>query len=151
MPEERGDREARYRLLGVVPREAEVRRKQDPDGSAFTWPHMIVRHVVVGAATVAVVFALAILFNAPLKDIANAKTPTLLFVGENDERVPKAQSIEMFQALKSNGVPTHLYVAPRDGHQWQELRHQLFKANAELEWFERHARGRAYTWERAPE
>lgn len=89
--------------------------------------------------------------NSPLKDIAQANTPTLLFVGENDERVPKAQSIEMYRALKSHGVPTHLYVAPRDGHQWQELRHQLFKANAELEWFERHARGRSYVWEKAPE
>ena len=27
-------------------------------------------------------------------------------------------------------------------HQWQELRHQLFKANAELEWFERYVMGR---------
>jgi quinol-cytochrome oxidoreductase complex cytochrome b subunit len=32
---------------------------------------MLVRHVVVGAATVVGVFILAILFNAPLKDIAN--------------------------------------------------------------------------------
>ena len=59
--------------------------------------------------------------------------------------------VEMYRGLKSNGVETHLYVAPRAGHQWQELRHQLFKANAELEWFERYARGRPYTWEKAPE
>ena len=72
MPDNGGDGESRYRLLGVVPREAEVRPKQEPEDSAFTWPHMIVRHVVVGAATVAVVFLLAILFNAPLKDIANS-------------------------------------------------------------------------------
>jgi dipeptidyl aminopeptidase/acylaminoacyl peptidase len=89
--------------------------------------------------------------NSPLKDIAKAKTPTLLFVGENDSRVPLSQSIEMYRALKHNSVPTHLYVAPRDGHQWGELRHLLFKANAELEWFERYARGRSYTWEKAPQ
>jgi menaquinol-cytochrome c reductase cytochrome b/c subunit len=71
MPDDGDGKEPRYRLLGVVPREAEVRRKQEPDDSAFTWPHMLVRHVVIGAATVAVVFALAILFDAPLKDIAN--------------------------------------------------------------------------------
>jgi hypothetical protein len=57
----------------------------------------------------------------------------------------------MYRALKSRGVPTHLYVAPRDGHQWQELRHLIFKANAELEWFERYARDRSYTWEKAPQ
>jgi len=89
--------------------------------------------------------------NSPLKDVANAKTPTLLFVGENDDRVPKAQSIEMYRALTGNGVSTHLYVAPRAGHQWQELRHLIFKANAELEWFERYAFGRPYTWEKAPQ
>jgi dipeptidyl aminopeptidase/acylaminoacyl peptidase len=88
--------------------------------------------------------------ESPLKDVANAKTPTLFFVGENDARVPLAQSIEMWRGLQANGVPTHLFVAPREGHQWGELRHQIAKANAELEWFERYARGRAYTAERAP-
>ena len=89
--------------------------------------------------------------NSPLKDAANAKTPTLFFVGESDVRVPLAQSIEMYRALKSNGVPTHLYVAPREGHLWAELRHQIFKANTELAWFERYALGRTtYVPEQAP-
>ena len=89
--------------------------------------------------------------HSPLKDAANVKTPTLFFVGENDVRVPLAQSIEMYRALKSHGVPTHLYVAPREGHQWQELRHQIFKANTELAWFARYALGGAtYVPEQAP-
>ena len=89
--------------------------------------------------------------NSPLKDVANVKTPTLLFAGETDTRVPMAQSIEMYRALKSNGVPTHLYIAPREGHHWGDLRHQLFKANTELEWFEKYAMGRTYVWEKAPD
>jgi dipeptidyl aminopeptidase/acylaminoacyl peptidase len=88
--------------------------------------------------------------NSPLKDVANVKTPTLFFVGERDPRVPMPQSIEMYRALKSNGVPTHLYVAPREPHGWGELRHQLYKLNAELEWFERYATKRPFTWEKAP-
>jgi dipeptidyl aminopeptidase/acylaminoacyl peptidase len=88
--------------------------------------------------------------NSPLKDVAKVKTPTLFFVGERDPRVPMPQSIEMYRALKSNGVPTHLYVAPREPHGWGELRHQLFKVNAEIEWFEKYATKRAYTWEKAP-
>jgi hypothetical protein len=47
-------------------------------------------------------------------------------------------------------VPTRLWIAPREGHQWSELRHQLAKANAELEWFERYVMERPYSWERAP-
>jgi quinol-cytochrome oxidoreductase complex cytochrome b subunit len=70
MPEANGN-EPRYRLLGVVPREIEVRRKQEPDDTAFTWPHFLVRHAVVAAGTVVAVFLLAILFDAPLKDMAD--------------------------------------------------------------------------------
>jgi dipeptidyl aminopeptidase/acylaminoacyl peptidase len=89
--------------------------------------------------------------HSPIKDAANVKTPTLFFVGENDVRVPLAQSVEMYRALKSNGVPTQLFVAPREGHQWVELRHQIFKANTELAWFERYALGRTtYVPEQAP-
>jgi dipeptidyl aminopeptidase/acylaminoacyl peptidase len=88
--------------------------------------------------------------NSPLKDVANIRTPTLFFAGENDARVPLPQSQEMHRALKAQGVPTFLYVAPREGHQWGELRHLIFKANVELEWFEKYARGRTYAWEQAP-
>ena len=61
----------RYRLLGVVPREIEQREEQEPDDTVFTWPHFLIRHVVVAAVTIAIVFAIAIAFDAPLKDIAN--------------------------------------------------------------------------------
>lgn len=88
--------------------------------------------------------------NSPIKDAASVKTPTLFFVGENDVRVPLQQSVEMYRALKSHDVPTHLYVAPREGHQWQELRHQIFKANTELAWFSHYALGTSYTAEVAP-
>ena len=88
--------------------------------------------------------------NSPLKDVANVKTPTIFFVGERDPRVPLPQSVEMYRALASNGVPTHLYVAPREPHGWGELRHQLFKVNSEIAWFERYAMNRPFTLEKAP-
>lgn len=88
--------------------------------------------------------------NSPLKDIYKVKTPTIVLVGEKDPRVPPPQSIELYRALKSNGVPTHLYMAPREPHVWQELRHELFKANVELDWFEKYCMDRPYVWENAP-
>lgn len=88
--------------------------------------------------------------NSPLKDVWKVKTPTIFLVGAADVRVPMPQSVEMYRALKSNGVPTHLYVAPREPHGWQELRHELYKVNVELDWFEKYAMGRSYTWEKAP-
>lgn len=88
--------------------------------------------------------------NSPLRYIARVKTPTLLFVGEKDIAVPMPQSVEMYEALKFNGIPTHLYVAPEENHMWLGLRQLLFKMNTELEWFEKYANHRAFTWETAP-
>ncbi len=88
--------------------------------------------------------------HSPLKDIYKVTTPTIVLVGENDVRVPPNQSVELYRALKTNGVDTHLYIAPREPHGWRELRHELFKVNVEIDWFERHVRGIEYEWETAP-
>jgi dipeptidyl aminopeptidase/acylaminoacyl peptidase len=88
--------------------------------------------------------------SSPLSEVWKVKTPTIFLVGGSDVRVPMPQSVEMFRALRHNGVPTHLYVAPREPHGWAELRHELYKVNAELDWFEKYARDRSYTWEQAP-
>lgn len=88
--------------------------------------------------------------DSPLKYVSNVKTPTIFLVGEEDRRVPSPQSVEMYRALKHNGVPTRLYLAPREPHGWGELRHQLFKINVELEWFEQHVTRRPYEWTVAP-
>ncbi len=88
--------------------------------------------------------------DSPLREAWKVTTPTIFLVGEEDARVPMPQSVEMYRALKHNGVPTHLYVAPRQGHGWQEMRHRLFQANIQLEWFERWVRDLDYEWETAP-
>ncbi len=89
--------------------------------------------------------------QSPLREAWKVTTPTLLLVGEEDARVPAPQSVEFYRALKVNGVETELYMAPREGHGWRELRHQLFKINKEMSWFEKHVLGQDYEWESAPE
>jgi dipeptidyl aminopeptidase/acylaminoacyl peptidase len=88
--------------------------------------------------------------TSPLKDVANVKTPTLFFSGEFDTRVGLAQSVEMYRALKSNNVPTHLYIGPGEGHQWAGPRHLIDKGNRELEWFEKYVNHRTHVFEKAP-
>jgi len=61
----------RVRLLGVVDRESVTAEERLTDDTVFTWPHMLVRHVVVGLGTVAVVLGLGIAFAAPLRGLAN--------------------------------------------------------------------------------
>jgi len=61
----------RVRLLGVVDRESVTAEERLTDDSVFTWPHMLVRHVVVGLGVAATVLALGVAFAAPLKNLAN--------------------------------------------------------------------------------
>ncbi len=61
----------RVRLLGVVDRESVTEAERPVDDTVFTWPHLLVRHVVVALGTAAVVLALAVSFSAPLRGLAN--------------------------------------------------------------------------------
>lgn len=82
--------------------------------------------------------------HSPITHISNAKTPTLILVGEDDPRVPMAQSVEMFRALRSNGVETELVIFPDQPHGPRSLKHQLHKINVELAWLEKYVLGREY-------
>src|SRR6266540_5702062 len=62
---------SRVRLLGVVDRESVTAEEHLTDDTVFTWPHLLVRHVVVGLGTVATVLALGVVFAAPLRGVAN--------------------------------------------------------------------------------
>jgi dipeptidyl aminopeptidase/acylaminoacyl peptidase len=88
--------------------------------------------------------------NSPIRDAWKVRTPTLFVEGERDPRIPLPQAIEMFRALKALGVPTRLEVVPLDGHTWVRPQHQLYKMNAELDWFARYALKQPYTFEPPP-
>jgi dipeptidyl aminopeptidase/acylaminoacyl peptidase len=88
--------------------------------------------------------------HSPLKYVTAARTPTLFLIGEDDSRVPMSQAIEMSRALKAQGVPAELHIAPNEGHDWVQPAHQLYKMNTELQWIERFTRQVQYTPELIP-
>jgi len=49
-------------------------------------------------------------------ELGKFKTPTLVIAGERDYRVPYTQSLEFFNALQRQGVPSKLVVFPDEGH-----------------------------------
>ncbi|MCC7054336.1 MAG: cytochrome b N-terminal domain-containing protein [Gemmatimonadaceae bacterium] len=59
------------RVLGVVHVDEVPGRSRDPDDEVFSWPALIIRHQVIALAVCALVLALGIAFEAPLRDIAN--------------------------------------------------------------------------------
>lgn len=48
--------------------------------------------------------------------VKSAHTPTFIYVGERDIEVPPTQSVEWWNALKSQNVPTSLVIYPDAGH-----------------------------------
>ena len=72
--------------------------------------------------------------------IKNVKTPTLFLHGEQDVRVPIAQSYEMYWGLRHMGVETEFVIYPREGHGIGEMPHQRDSCRRIVEWFERYLR-----------
>ena len=54
--------------------------------------------------------------SSPIEFIKNARTPTLIVVGDGDKECPVAQSFEFWHALKTLGVRTKLVVYAGEGH-----------------------------------
>ena len=61
----------RTRVLGVVDRESVTAEERPADDTVFTWPHLIVRHVVVALGVAAAVLAIGVVAVAPLRGLAN--------------------------------------------------------------------------------
>lgn len=72
--------------------------------------------------------------------IKNAKTPTLVLVGERDGEAPPAQSIEFWHALKELGVPTRLVIYAGEGHSFHKQQDQIDVTVRTLEWFNNYLR-----------
>ncbi len=75
--------------------------------------------------------------HSPMTYAGNVKTPTLIQHGEKDERVPLAQSRQLYAALKRNGVPVEFVVYPRQGHNPTEPQLQVDVLRRNVDWFNR--------------
>jgi len=54
--------------------------------------------------------------QSPLAYVAHAQTPFMLIQGEGDSIDPLGQSLEMYRALRQQGVPVQMLQYPRDNH-----------------------------------
>jgi dipeptidyl aminopeptidase/acylaminoacyl peptidase len=73
---------------------------------------------------------------SPINYIANARTPTLIIVGERDAECPAPQSFEFWRALQHVGVKTQLVVYPDEGHAgWTEA-HLRDRYQRTVRWFD---------------
>ena len=67
-------------------------------------------------------------------ELGRFKTPTLVICGERDYRVPYTQSLEFFNALQRQGVPSKLVVFPDEGHWVLKPQNSQFWYRTFLDW-----------------
>jgi dipeptidyl aminopeptidase/acylaminoacyl peptidase len=77
----------------------------------------------------------------PLLKADKIKTPTLFVVGEKDFNVPALGSEQMYQALRSQNIPTGLVIYPGQFHGISTPSYQVDRFKRYLEWYDKHLRG----------
>ena len=76
--------------------------------------------------------------HSPMFKVKGVTTPSLIQQGENDVRVPFSQGMELYTALKRQGVEVRMVAYPREGHGLQEPKHILDAAIRNADWFRSH-------------
>jgi dipeptidyl aminopeptidase/acylaminoacyl peptidase len=110
---------------GVFDQAAEFETENDPAGDEWyfgtPWEHSDV-------------FAR----NSPSTYIRNARTPTLIFDGEEDKSNPVGQSKGLYRALKHFGVETEMVLYPGEGHSPRKGSYNIDMFTRILDWYDRH-------------
>jgi dipeptidyl aminopeptidase/acylaminoacyl peptidase len=76
--------------------------------------------------------------SSAINFIKNAKTPTLIVVGDRDGECPAPQSFEMWHALRYYQVPTELVVYPDEGHGFHKDSDRINVLERALGWFDKY-------------
>ncbi len=78
--------------------------------------------------------------RSPVAHIRNARTPILVAHGLADDRVHPEQSLQLYQFLKLNDVPTGLVMYPRQPHGLVERAHRIDFMERVIDWFDRYVK-----------
>jgi dipeptidyl aminopeptidase/acylaminoacyl peptidase len=110
---------------GVYDQAAEFETEDDPQGDEWyfgtPWEHPDV-------------FAR----NSPSTYIGKAKTPALIFDGEDDAANPVGQSKGLYRALKHIGVETQMVLYPGEGHSPKKGSYNIDMFQRLLDWYDAH-------------
>ena len=75
--------------------------------------------------------------SSAINFVKQARTPTLIVVGDRDGECPAPQSYEFWHALRDLHVPTQLVVYPNEGHGFVNPVHRRDVIERSVEWFQR--------------
>ena len=74
--------------------------------------------------------------TSPITYVKQARTPTLIQHGDNDQRVPIPNAYELYQALRDQNVPARLIVYKGFGHGLNKPKAVRAAMEHNLEWFD---------------
>ncbi len=74
----------------------------------------------------------------PFFKVKEIKTPTLFMASQADFNVPVIGAEQMYQAFKSEGIPTELIIYPNQNHGIRVPSYIVHRLNAHINWFNRY-------------
>ncbi|HEX4876937.1 MAG TPA: S9 family peptidase [Chitinophagaceae bacterium] len=77
----------------------------------------------------------------PFLNAEKIKTPTLFLTGEKDFNVPAIGSEQMYQALRSNGIPTGLIIYPGQFHGLTKPSYIKDRLERYQQWYDKYIKG----------
>lgn len=78
--------------------------------------------------------------HSPLSLVGDISTPTLVVVGERDQRTPPGEGEQLYQALRLRGIPTALLIRAAVGHGIGRPSQEIETLLHIMRWFELHRR-----------
>lgn len=79
--------------------------------------------------------------TSPIKYIRNEKAPLLILQGENDIRVPKEETEQVYDILKKEGRTVDVYYYPAEGHGFAKRENQIDALRRTVGWFDKYLKG----------
>ncbi|MBS3777466.1 MAG: S9 family peptidase [Bacteroidales bacterium] len=76
--------------------------------------------------------------HSPIYQVEEVTTPTLVFHGKLDQRVPASQGREFYRALKRRGIATEMVLYPRTPHVPREPKLLIDLNQRIIDWFDEH-------------
>jgi dipeptidyl aminopeptidase/acylaminoacyl peptidase len=80
--------------------------------------------------------------SSPVFHADKIRKPLIVIQGKNDPRVIKAESDDLVEAVRKNGVPVEYIVFDDEGHGFTKKKNQIAAYGAIVEFLDRHLRGR---------
>lgn len=75
----------------------------------------------------------------PFYNAGKVTTPTIMFTGDADVNVPASMTWVTYRGIQKHGkAPVELYVAPGEGHVYEQVSHQRRKMVEEQKWFDKY-------------